>query len=222
MNGTNRPNRAGSGAFATSWSTGGSAIIGPRTPGWRARTASLPPEVLATNDTPDLRRRRIAFEQLTDRRLLQAYRLATLIMRDANEAEDAVHDAAVLAWTHFDELRDRERFDAWFDRIVVNACRQRLRRRAIAPVTVAELPDVAGRDRWAGQAERDALRVALDRLTPDHRAVVVLRHLEGLSIAEIAERTGEREGTVKSRLHYALRELRAAYEAAERGTEGRS
>ena len=49
--------------------------------------------------------------------------------------------------------------------------------------------------------------------------MVVLRHLEGQSIAEIAERTGERQGTVKSRLHYALQELRAAYDAADRGTE---
>ena len=64
--------------------------------------------------------------------------------------------------------------------------------------------------------ERDALRRALASLTPDHRIVVRLRYGADLSLAEIAARTGEREGTVKSRLHYALRRLRAAYEAAER------
>jgi RNA polymerase sigma-70 factor (ECF subfamily) len=166
--------------------------------------------------------RRLAFERLTDQRLLRAYRLATLVLGDAGDAQDAVHDAAVLAWTRFDELRDRSLFDAWFDRIVVNACRQRLRQRRIRPLVTAVSPEVEVplADGASGRAEREALRRALDRLTPEHRTVVVLRHLEGYSNAEIAARTGEREGTVKSRLHYALRELRAAYEAAERGTEG--
>ncbi|MEO8229435.1 MAG: RNA polymerase sigma factor [Chloroflexota bacterium] len=164
--------------------------------------------------------RRLAFERLTDQRLLRAYRLATFVLRDASDGEDAVHDAAVLAWTRFDELRDRRLFDAWFDRIVVNVCRQRLRRRGVRPLVMDVGTVVPLADGASGRAERDALRRALDRLTPEHRAVVVLRHLEGHSITEIAARTGEREGTVKSRLHYALRELRAAYDAAERGEEG--
>ena len=164
--------------------------------------------------------RRLAFERLTDQRLLRAYRLATLVLRDAGEAQDAVHDAAVLAWTRFDELRDRSLFDAWFDRIVINSCRQHLRQRRIRPLVVDAAPEAAIADGAADRAEREALRRALDRLTPEHRAVVVLRHLEGYSPAEIAARSGEREGTVKSRLHYALRELRAAYDAADRRTEG--
>ncbi len=170
--------------------------------------------------------RRVAFERLTDQRLLRAYRLATFVLRDANDAQDAVHDAAVIAWTRFGELRDHSLFEAWFDRIVVNACRQRLRRRGVRPLAIEALPEgaLAGgalADGASGRAERDALRRALDRLSPEHRAVVILRHLEGYSPGEIAARTGEREGTVKSRLHYALRELRAAYDAAERGTEAR-
>ena len=163
--------------------------------------------------------RREAFERLTDQRLLRAYRLATFVLRNASDGEDAVHDAAVLAWTRFDELRDRSLFDAWFDRIVINVCRQRLRRRGIRPLVMDVTPVVPLADGASGRAEHDALRRALGRLTPEHRAVVVLRHLEGYSIGEIAARTGEREGTVKSRLHYALRELRAAYDAAERGKE---
>lgn len=170
-------------------------------------------------DPGGLTARRLAFERLTDQRLLRAYRLASAILRDAGDPEDAVHDAAVIAWTRFDELRDRSVFDAWFDRIVVNECRQRLRRRSVRPLVMDIAPVVPLADGASGRAERDALRQALDRLTPEHRAVVVMRHLEGYSIAEIAARTGEREGTVKSRLHYALRELRAAYDAADRGRE---
>jgi RNA polymerase sigma-70 factor (ECF subfamily) len=198
-------------------------VIGVRTlrrQAGHAQTAAPMARPEATDD--GLAARRLAFERLTDQRLLRTYRLATLVLRDAGDAQDAVHDAAVLAWTRFDELRDRSLFDAWFDRIVVNVCRGRLRQRRVRPVVMADTPEVPLADGASGRAEREALRRALDRLTPEHRAVVVLRHLEGYSTSEIAARTGEREGTVKSRLHYALRELRAAYDAAERGTESQS
>jgi RNA polymerase sigma-70 factor (ECF subfamily) len=166
--------------------------------------------------------RRAAFARFTDERLARAYRLAGVILRDAVEAEDAVHDAGVQAWLHWAELRDPSKADAWFDRIVVNECRARLRRRKIAPITVTALPDRASPDAYHAFVERDALHGALARLDADHRIAVVLRHVEGLSPAEIAERTGTREGTVKSRLHYALRDLRAALEAGERLPGGRS
>jgi RNA polymerase sigma-70 factor (ECF subfamily) len=166
--------------------------------------------------------RRAAFARFTDEHLARAYRLAGVILRDAGEAEDAVHDAGVQAWLHWSDLRDSAKADAWFDRIVVNECRARLRRRRIAPLTVAQVPDRAGPDAYSSLVERDALHGALARLDPDHRIAVVLRHVEGLTPSEIAQRTGTREGTVKSRLHYALRELRAALEAGERLPGGRS
>jgi RNA polymerase sigma-70 factor, ECF subfamily len=163
-----------------------------------------------------------AFAGLTDSRLARAYRLAAVILRDHADAQDAVHDAAVIAWTRFDELRDRNRFDAWFDRILVNVCRQRLRRPTVRQLVMdGDAGPVLG-DGTSRRAEQDALRRALDRLKPEHRLVIVLRHLEGHSIEAIAARTGEPEGTVKSRLHYALRELRAAYDAVERRTENQS
>src|SRR6476660_912756 len=170
-------------------------------------------EVLSSMPQPDessaASARRVAFQRLTDQRLARAYRLATLVLRDATEAEDAVPDAAVLAWTRFDELRDRDRF-------VVNACRQRRRGPQVRTLPMPASHEIPQPDGASDRAEREALRRALDRLTPEHRAVVVLRHLEGHSISEIALRTGEREGTIKSRLHYALQALRAAYDAAER------
>jgi RNA polymerase sigma-70 factor (ECF subfamily) len=187
-------------------------------------TMRRPAAMTRSDEDGGMATRRLAFERLTDQRLLKAYRLATLVMRDPAEGEDAVHDAAVLAWTRFDELRDHARFDAWFDRIVINVCRQRLRQQrarvVVTQIVMEGTPYLAHGDGTSARAERDALRHALDRLTPEHRVVVVLRHLEGYSTGEIAARTGEREGTVKSRLHYALRELRSAYDAAERGPEG--
>lgn len=164
--------------------------------------------------------RRVAFERFTERRLERAYRLAGLLLRDRCEAEDAVHDAAVQAWLHWEELRDPERIDAWFDRILVNVCRARIRRRAIRPLAVAEPPEASAPDAFTALLERDVLHRALTTLDVDHRIAVVLRYIADLSPPEIAARTGEREGTVKSRLHYALRELRAALEAAERAAGG--
>jgi RNA polymerase sigma-70 factor (ECF subfamily) len=160
--------------------------------------------------------RRRAFAIFTERRLDGAYRLAGVILRDPVEAEDAVHDTSLAAWLHWADLRDEAKADAWFDRIVVNECRARLRRRRIAPLALPDPPDGTGPDEYRSFVERDVLHAALAGLEPDHRIVVVLRHVSGLSPAEIAARTGVPEGTVKSRLHYALRELRAALEAGDR------
>jgi DNA-directed RNA polymerase specialized sigma24 family protein len=78
--------------------------------------------------------RRAAFERFTQSRLERAYRLAGLLLRDRTDAEDAVHDAAVLASLHWGEPRDLERVDAWFGRILVNGCRARMRRKMIRPL----------------------------------------------------------------------------------------
>jgi len=160
--------------------------------------------------------REAAFQRLTQARLERAYRLASILLRDQSEAEDAVHDAAVRAWQRWDDLRDQAAFDAWFDRIVVSCCRDRARRRLPDSIDLLDLDPAAPEEPGHLAAERDGMRRALAALDPDHRAVVVLRYVEDLSVPAIAIRTGQREGTVKSRLHYALRQLRAAWDAAER------
>jgi RNA polymerase sigma-70 factor (ECF subfamily) len=163
--------------------------------------------------------RRDAFERLTQGRLDRAYRLAATILDGGAEAQDAVHDAAVQAWTRWGTLKDLRRFDAWFDRIVVNVCKDRLRRDATSSRKIAQL----GQTREADPTDPgdlhggdDALRRAIGTLSPEHKIVLALRFLDDLRIEDIAARTGLRAGTVKSRLHYALRELRAAYDAAQR------
>ncbi len=161
--------------------------------------------------------RAIAFAGLADRHLARAYRLASVILGNELEGQDAVQDAAVAAWERFAGLRDRERFDAWFDRILVNGCRDRLRRRGrVRLIDIDGAPEPASADGSGSLAERDAILGALAGLSPDHRLVVVLRYYGDLSLEEIADRTGERLGTVKSRLHYGLGALRAAYDAASR------
>jgi RNA polymerase sigma-70 factor (ECF subfamily) len=158
---------------------------------------------------------RDAFERLTQRRLDRAYRFAATILGDEDEAQDAVHDAAVRAWQRWASLRDADRFDAWFDRIVVNVCRDRLRQWSSLR-HVASVYEHDGQEVAEAVSDGDVLIRAFTGLTTDHKIVIALRYLDDQSIEEIAARTGVRAGTVKSRLHYGLRELRAGYEAAER------
>lgn len=168
--------------------------------------------------------RAIAFMRLTGARLRSCYRLAAVILGDPEEAEDATHDAAVRAWERWGSLRDPDHFDAWFGRILVNECRDRLRRRRVRrlsvplPERLAVQTSVDGVD---AMAERQALAQAVERLPPDQRIAVVLHFYLDLSAEQVAERTGARVGTVKSRLHYAIRALRAGRDASDRIEGGR-
>jgi RNA polymerase sigma-70 factor (ECF subfamily) len=139
----------------------------------------------------------------------RAYRLAGLLLANSHEAEDAVQDALVVAWQSFDTLRDPAKFSAWLDRIVVNGCRDRLRRRGVVRfIPMGADADPPDRDPFRAFVERDALLAGLDRLTPDERIVVVLRFWADLPLDAIADRLDWPLGTVKSRLHRALRRLR--------------
>jgi RNA polymerase sigma-70 factor, ECF subfamily len=160
-----------------------------------------------------------AFTLLDESRLLQSYRLATLILRDRDEAEDATQEAIVRAWSSWGTIRDRSRFDAWFDRILVNVCRNRLRHtRTIRMVALEYIHDIQTTDSHGTTIARLALEPAFARLNPDQRIIVVLRFWRDLSVDDIAERLGVPAGTVKSRLHYALKTLREAIEpSAEAG-----
>ena len=165
------------------------------------------------------RDRSSAFAALLDQSLDRGFRLAAVILGDRDEAEDAIADASLRAWQHVGSLRDPERFDAWFTRIVVNVCRDRLHQRGHRPNILAVEPRAPG-DAFNASLERAALHQALAALSAEHRAVVALHYLEGLPVEQIAAQLGVRAGTVKSRLHYGIQELRAAYDAAAREPEG--
>jgi RNA polymerase sigma-70 factor (ECF subfamily) len=159
-----------------------------------------------------------AIRELLLARLGGAYRLATCILRDREAAEDAVQEAALRAWTQRRELRDPDRADAWFSRIVVNVCRAELGRRSKRPRESVVEPAV-GPDE--SQALRDEVGRALARLKPDEQLVVAMRFGRDMTVPQIAEQTGLREGTVKSRLHHAQEHLRAAFQAERRAEEVR-
>lgn len=160
-----------------------------------------------------------AFRALVGAALDDAYRRATVLLGDRFEAEDAVHDAAEKAWRGWGSLREPDRFDAWFARILVNTCRDRMRaRRRVRRIEVEEAGargvGVSGGFEAVDSAER--LRQALDALDVDERIAVILRYEADLTVPAIATIVGVPEGTVKSRLHRALGILRAAHEGTDR------
>lgn len=155
----------------------------------------------------------LVFGRLVESELMRAYATASLLLGDESEAEDAVQDAMIKAWQRLNQLRDESRLGAWFGRILINECRDRLRRRA--RTRVRWIPP-AGGDSIGQIAERDALLTAIGALPPEQRIVVVLRFYQDLSLRTIAERTGVPIGTVKSRLHNGLQAVRAAYDRQAR------
>lgn len=146
-----------------------------------------------------------------------AYRLATFILHDRLAAEDAVQEAAFRAWDRRRTLRDGQAVDRWFTRIVVNVCRDELRRRARRPRVITIDPAAVAR---AGPSTSNVdLAPALSRLTADEQGLLALRYGRGLTVPEIADLLGIPEGTAKSRLHAALQHLRAAFDAERRSEE---
>jgi RNA polymerase sigma-70 factor (ECF subfamily) len=153
-----------------------------------------------------------AFTQLVDLDGDMCYAIAYRMLRDAERAQDAVQQAFLLAWRELPRLRDPERFGPWLHRLLVNACYEELRRhrRWSTHIRVLPIDGSDGPDPTVSVDDRDALDRAFQRLTAQHRAVFVLHHHAGLSLAEVADVVGVPVGTVKSRLHYATRALRTA------------
>lgn len=150
-------------------------------------------------------------------RIDDAFRLATFILRDPLAAEDAVQEAALRAWDRRTSLRDSRTVDGWFTRIVVNVCRDELRRRARRPRVIDLQPTLPSDP--APIVPHAELGPAIARLTTDEQALLALRFGREFTVPEIADQLGLPEGTVKSRLHSTLQHLRAALDAERRAEE---
>jgi RNA polymerase sigma-70 factor (ECF subfamily) len=146
----------------------------------------------------------------------EAHRLASWILRDPVEAEDAVQEALLRAWSRRRSIRfELGEPHRWFMRIVVNVCRDELRLRRRRRVTQTERSDGFGR----AAEDYEDLGPAIAKLTEDEQIVLGLRFGRDLTIPQIATQMGLPEGTIKSRLHYALEHLRAALDAEHRAEE---
>lgn len=153
--------------------------------------------------------------------------VARRILRDPGLAEDVLQNALVTIWRKLPQLRDADHFDAWAFRILVNACYADAprNRRWASTVRVLPIHRADATDDFRSIDDRDELESAFRRLPLDQRAVFVLHHQVGLPLVAVAETLGIPDGTARSRLHYATRALRAAFEAARAQAqlqEGRS
>jgi RNA polymerase sigma-70 factor (ECF subfamily) len=159
----------------------------------------------------------MAFARLIDVRLDGLYGTAYRILRDREVAADAVQEALYRGWRDVPSLRMPDHFDAWLMRVLLNVCMRAAKMSRRQPVPLDHDPiHLARASTEASVADRDALERAFRRLTPEQRAVVVLHHYLEYDSAEIATALRIPRGTVRSRLHYATRLLRAALDADSR------
>jgi RNA polymerase sigma-70 factor (ECF subfamily) len=180
--------------------------------GARTVTAVDPREVLRARGGD-----RDAFDHLATRVVDRLYRVARLLLHDTEQAEDAVQETLVRCWRDLPSLRDPARFDAWVNRLLMRAINDEFRAasRARSAVTLLHL-EPSTRDQSDEVALREQLSRGFQRLTLEHRAVLVMRLYLGLSLEETAITLGIPAGTAKSRLHYATLAMRDALEADAR------
>jgi RNA polymerase sigma-70 factor (ECF subfamily) len=159
-----------------------------------------------------------AFGLIVDTSGGRLHAVAHRILRDIDLAEDATQQALLDIWRDLPNLRDPARFDAWSYRLLVRACYAEGRRSRRATPNLHLLPadEPTEAEGASVVANRDQLERGFRRLSIDHRTVVVLHHYLALTVDEIAETLGVPPGTVRSRLHHAMRGLRAALEADAR------
>ena len=159
------------------------------------------------------------FEAVMRRYNQRLFRLARSLLRDDSEAEDVLQDAYVRAYSHLDQLEDASRLGSWLSHIVVHECRARLRKRSRhmqlvdqagkgAPVRIVPGPTANPEEQAVSHQLGSVLTGAIDSLSIGYRAVFVLRDVEGLSTAEVANSLGITEMAVKTRLHRARASLR--------------
>jgi len=175
---------------------------------------------------------REAFGQLVERHRRTVYALALQRGFQPAEAEDVAQDVFIKAYRGLTALKDRALFERWLygiaAHVMADAARAR-RRRAPEQNASAEVLDGVARedgyvpphDRAPAGLSEDTAQVlgALGELSEEHRVVVTLRYLHGLSPKDIAERLREPRGTVRSRIHHALLHLQKALGVPARKNE---
>ena len=165
------------------------------------------------------------YAELVGRHQRRASRIAFHYMRDGAEADEAVQDAFVKAYSHLSSFREELPFEVWFTRILINGCLDRIKARTRRERRIVSMPDGPGgerdfAERMAGSGpspedqllsreRRQALAGALARLPERQRSVFMLSHYEGCTSREVSALTGLNESTVRVHLFRAIRKLRA-------------
>ncbi len=155
---------------------------------------------------------------LYERFVGQVYGLALRLTGNEHDALDVTHDAFVRAFAAIGSFDGRSKVGTWLYRITVNEARQRWRRQQTRQrhlEKLAERQPASTTDDASDPFDAEAVRLALDALSDDHRTILVLRYQQGLSYHEIAQVLGLPPGTIASRLNRARQALRAVLAAAD-------
>lgn len=168
------------------------------------------------------------FEILMRRYNQRLYRVSRVILRDDSEAEDVMQDAYVRAYEHLNQFAGRAAFSTWLTRIAIHEALARKRKRGRMDELDAlpsngesmSIMKSSAPSPEAGTATaeaRELLEQAIDNLPEAYRAVVMLREVEEMSVAETAESLGVSDAVVKTRLHRAHAMLRKELYARAKG-----
>lgn len=164
------------------------------------------------------------YAELVARHQRRASRIAFHYLRDAAEADEAVQDAFVKAYSHLNSFREELPFEVWFTRILINGCLDRIKARTRRGRWIAPMPDANGterdfaervaasgptpEDQLLARERRAKLAAALGKLPARQRSVFLLSHYEGYTSREVSAVTGLNESTVRVHLFRAIRKLR--------------
>ena len=165
-----------------------------------------------------------AFAEIAAATYGRLHSIAYGILRDRILAEDAVQQAMLEAWRNLPKLRDPSRFEAWSYRLTVNACYAESKRakRWLPNMPIDTPREPVAFDEIGPVADRELLDRGFRALSVEQRSVLVLRHLVGLPLDEVAETLDIPAGTARSRLYRAIQTMRASIEADSRPPSGGS
>ena len=173
------------------------------------------------------------YAELVARHQRRASRIAFHYLRDAADADEAVQDAFVKAYSHLHSFREELPFEVWFTRILINGCLDRIKARTRRERWITSMPDGPGGERdfaertpgrepspeaqLLARERRQRVADALAKLPDRQRSVFMLSHYEGCTSREVSALTGLNESTVRVHLFRAIRKLRALLgEASEK------
>jgi RNA polymerase sigma-70 factor, ECF subfamily len=164
------------------------------------------------------------YTELVARHQRRAARIAFHYLRDVADADEAVQDAFMKAYSHLSTFREELPFEVWFTRILINGCLDRIKARNRRERWIVPMPDGGASDRdyaertpgsgpspedvLLARERRERLAAALARLPERQRSVFMLSHFEGCTSREVSAITGLNESTVRVHLFRAIRKLR--------------
>jgi len=159
-----------------------------------------------------------AFEQLYKEFRIELYRSALLVMRNPDQAEDAVSEAFIKAFKNIDRFDTRYPMRPWLHQILTNECNNLFKKGRSDVMrlddfstdwkeSVSDREAPSTEEKVIGDQEDEQVRILLDSLSYEHRQVVVMHYFQNLDLATIATMLDVPLGTVKSRLFHARKQL---------------